>query len=779
MSTNYHTAFSNAAPKTAFTKAAMGAPLSELDRAITYQQGKIIVTCDGAVTWTSGVLTWSGTIHIYFTSAAGLAIHNSIAAGNLSVTDAYYAYVTLNETNDTVLTAAQAVITPASASTFFTYNRLVLGYRNAANDMFYPLGLSACMGVAANVLTYKGTTNCSGNPNYPAGNAGDVYFVSVAGKIGGASGTAVEVGDIYICNTDNTTTGDQAAKGAYWNLVQGNFNLTDYFAKAGTGEIAALTEKTTPVDDDVVMIDDSASTPTANVKKRLSWANIKATLKAYFDALYSQLTGTAEGSFLVTGASPFSFGEKTLVDTKALLLVGQAGATLPATAVHGDMFLHTPTGRSVLMQYITDTWYPIMSYGTMTMYVDGTDGEDSASKGTSTGSDAFKTIQYAVNQIPPSYGGNVVINVTAGTYAKDVVVRGKAPTGDYTITIQGTLSAYETITSCTPVVGTGLQRATITKASAFNKAVADYTNKLAYFVTDAIYRVIDGHASVISFNSGGTNPIAVGDIIKGVTSGAYADVLEVNLASGSWAGGDAAGTLVILVTFGTWQNGEVIYNITDSSADDGTTASTAADSTHTIVIVGAAASTTSQSVIIYDWATNIKSFSNYSVATVTGCKISNSANRCVLHYAELTLNRCSIIAQSTYAGFQPWATLNLNDSYVYSPSQSGTANGRVNIYRSKLKIDSGTYNIRMIGVVGFTISAGTIIEGGTRGLSVEQGCNGSLYSAAATHYCRIRNCTNGITASGGGQVSNALTNIGYSNNTTNTNATAASFGYIG
>jgi hypothetical protein len=82
-----------------------------------------------------------------------------------------------------------------------------------------------------NVMTYKGVLNCSGNPDYPAGDAGDIYFVSVAGKVGGASGTTVEVGDAIMCNTDGTTTGDEAAKGAYWDLLQGNFNLTDYVAK--------------------------------------------------------------------------------------------------------------------------------------------------------------------------------------------------------------------------------------------------------------------------------------------------------------------------------------------------------------------------------------------------------------------------------------------------------------------------------------------------------------------------------------------------------------------
>lgn len=74
----------------------------------------------------------------------------------------------------------------------------------------------------ANAVVYKGATDCSGNPNYPAASAGDMYIVSVSGKIGGASGVSVEAGDSFICKTDGTAAGTQAQRGASWNVVQGN-----------------------------------------------------------------------------------------------------------------------------------------------------------------------------------------------------------------------------------------------------------------------------------------------------------------------------------------------------------------------------------------------------------------------------------------------------------------------------------------------------------------------------------------------------------------------------
>jgi hypothetical protein len=77
---------------------------------------------------------------------------------------------------------------------------------------------------AADAMTFKGVIDASTNPNYPAANAGDTYRVSVAGKIGGAAGPNVEVGDVIMALVDGIVTGTHAAVGASWNIQQANID---------------------------------------------------------------------------------------------------------------------------------------------------------------------------------------------------------------------------------------------------------------------------------------------------------------------------------------------------------------------------------------------------------------------------------------------------------------------------------------------------------------------------------------------------------------------------
>ena len=71
------------------------------------------------------------------------------------------------------------------------------------------------------LLDFKGSTDASSNPNYPAASKGDAYIVSVAGKIGGASGKSVDVGDVYVASADNAG-GTEASVGTSWFVLEHN-----------------------------------------------------------------------------------------------------------------------------------------------------------------------------------------------------------------------------------------------------------------------------------------------------------------------------------------------------------------------------------------------------------------------------------------------------------------------------------------------------------------------------------------------------------------------------
>lgn len=76
-------------------------------------------------------------------------------------------------------------------------------------------------GLASGLIKLKGTIDASSNPNYPAGSVGDAYLISVAGKVGGASGKSVDVSDMVLC-TANNAGGTEASVGTSWTVLEHN-----------------------------------------------------------------------------------------------------------------------------------------------------------------------------------------------------------------------------------------------------------------------------------------------------------------------------------------------------------------------------------------------------------------------------------------------------------------------------------------------------------------------------------------------------------------------------
>lgn len=98
-------------------------------------------------------------------------------------------------------------------------------------DMFYWYQAIIAAIPASGAVHFKGFIDASTNPNYPAAVIGDQYEISVKGKIGGASGTPVEVGDLIEANVD-TPAGNQATVGANWIITQ--FGLQQIFEITGS-----------------------------------------------------------------------------------------------------------------------------------------------------------------------------------------------------------------------------------------------------------------------------------------------------------------------------------------------------------------------------------------------------------------------------------------------------------------------------------------------------------------------------------------------------------------
>lgn len=168
-------------------------------------------------------------------------------------------------------------------------------------------------------IVYRGTIDCSTNPNYPAAILGDLWVVSVAGKIGGASGAAVEVGDSILCKVAVSAAGTQAAVGANWNIVQANVDGVVIGPAAATDNALPLFNGTTGK-----LIKDSAKTIVTTLGADDTTVPTSKAVKDVTDNRVVSNVAITPGTF-----------SKVTVDAKGLVTLG-ATASLADITNAGD-----------------------------------------------------------------------------------------------------------------------------------------------------------------------------------------------------------------------------------------------------------------------------------------------------------------------------------------------------------------------------------------------------------------------------------------------------------
>lgn len=97
------------------------------------------------------------------------------------------------------------------------------------------------------------------------------------------------IGTYSSANTLTRTTLVESSTGSAVSFAAGDKVVIIFPLASGLGRADYLTSKTTPVDADSLGVADSAA---SGVRKKLTWANLKATLKTYFDTLYATVGQT-------------------------------------------------------------------------------------------------------------------------------------------------------------------------------------------------------------------------------------------------------------------------------------------------------------------------------------------------------------------------------------------------------------------------------------------------------------------------------------------------------
>lgn len=215
---------------------------------------------------------------------------------------------------------------------------------------FYPDGTTG--GVSGGGGGGGSSTGGGGDVVGPSGAVNNhvAFFDGVTGKLLKDSGLTLS----------GTNTGDQST-------ITGNAGTATKLAAArnldgvafdGSADVAiiapathAATSKATPVDADELSLVDSAA---AFVLKKLTWANIKATLKTYFDTLYAP--ASSSGEVILANVTLGSAGTALSSGTFAAYKFLRVRIWVPGLAASDtpSMQFNTDTGNNYRYHYLTN-----------------------------------------------------------------------------------------------------------------------------------------------------------------------------------------------------------------------------------------------------------------------------------------------------------------------------------------------------------------------------------------------------------------------------------------
>lgn len=348
--------------------------------------------------------------------------------------------------------------------------------------------------LAANdAMLYKGTIDASTNPDYPAGDAGHTYKISVAGKIGGASGPAVEVGDMIICKTDSSATGDHATVGSNWNIIQVNIDGAVIGPVSSTDDALAVFDGTTGK-----LIKNSSYIPTTvggnfinlTNPSAISFLRVNAdnTISTLSDIDFRNAIGASSSSGSVTSISAGSGMDfSTITNSGSVVLGIPSNITLVSSnGVTSDSHTHAfaPGGSS--SQYIrgdgTLSTFPDINDATLTLNVSGI-GLSGSQTFTANQSSAA-TFTVSINSTSSNVANTVVSRDADGDFSAGTITA--SLNGNATTVTSGVYTS-RTISTSSGLSGGGNLSSdrTISLASEYGDAVNPYGTKTKNYVLAA------------------------------------------------------------------------------------------------------------------------------------------------------------------------------------------------------------------------------------------------------------------------------------------------------